>query len=148
MGEERKPKQFLEARPEGRRPRGRPRKSYEDGIEEIGRRKGKSLREMRRLAVNGGRWKEFIEAPLPNTVRHHGEKKEEEELCKSFRYCPHVCLCSRSSTLTESDIISAHQQYSHSYRMSRSLLYLLPHQYSQCLPATWHTEFINGSLLV
>jgi hypothetical protein len=53
----------LEARPEGRRPRGRPRKSYEDGIEEIGRRKGKSLREMSRLAVNRGRWKEFVEAP-------------------------------------------------------------------------------------
>jgi hypothetical protein len=41
MGEKRKPKQFLEARP-----RGRPRKSYVDGIEEIGRRKGKSLREI------------------------------------------------------------------------------------------------------
>jgi hypothetical protein len=40
------------------------RKSYEDGIEEIGRRKGKSLREMRRLAVDQGRWKEFAEAPL------------------------------------------------------------------------------------
>jgi hypothetical protein len=64
IGEERKPKQFLEARPERRRPRGRLRKSYEDGIEEIGRRKGKSLREMRRLAVERGRWKEFVEAPL------------------------------------------------------------------------------------
>jgi hypothetical protein len=60
MGEDRKPKQFCEARPEG----GRPRKSYEDRIEEIGRRKGKSLREMRRLAVDRGRWKEFVEAPL------------------------------------------------------------------------------------
>jgi hypothetical protein len=38
MGQERKPKQFVEARPEGRRPR----KSYEDGIEETGRRKGKA----------------------------------------------------------------------------------------------------------
>jgi hypothetical protein len=75
MGEERKPKPFLEARPEGRRPRGRPRKSHEDGIEEIGRRKGKILREMRRLAVDRGRWKEFVEA-----VRHHGKKKEEEML--------------------------------------------------------------------
>jgi hypothetical protein len=73
MGEERKPKQFLEARREGRRPRGRPRKSYEDGIEEIGRRKGKSLREMRKLDVVRVRWKEFVEA-----VRHHGEEKEEE----------------------------------------------------------------------
>jgi hypothetical protein len=45
MGEDRKPKQFLEARPEGRRPRGRPRKSHEDGIEEFGRRKGKILRD-------------------------------------------------------------------------------------------------------
>jgi hypothetical protein len=57
-------KQFLEARPEGRRPTGRLRKSYKDGIGEIGRRKGKSLREMRRLAVDRGRWKEFVEAPL------------------------------------------------------------------------------------
>jgi hypothetical protein len=42
IGEERKPKQFLEARPEGRRPRGRPRKRCEDGIEETGRRKRKA----------------------------------------------------------------------------------------------------------
>jgi hypothetical protein len=56
MGEDRKPKQFCEARPEGGRPRNR--------IEEIGRRKGKSLQEMKRLAVDRRRWKEFVEAPL------------------------------------------------------------------------------------
>jgi hypothetical protein len=64
MGEYRKPKQFCKARPEGGRPRERPRKSYEDRIEEIGRRKGKSLREIKRLAVDRGRWKEFVEARL------------------------------------------------------------------------------------
>jgi hypothetical protein len=66
----------LEARSEGRRPRGRPRKSYEDGIEEIGISMEKSLREMRRLTVDRGRWKEFVEAP-PNALRQHGEEKEE-----------------------------------------------------------------------
>jgi hypothetical protein len=30
---------------------------------------------MRRLAVDRGRWKEFVEAPLT----HHGEENEEEE---------------------------------------------------------------------
>jgi hypothetical protein len=50
--------------PEGRRPRGKPRKRYVDGKEEIRKRKGKSLREMRRLAVDRGRWKEFVESPL------------------------------------------------------------------------------------
>jgi hypothetical protein len=70
IGEERKPKQFLETRTEGRRPRGRPRKSYEDGIEEIGRRKRKSLREMRTLAVNRGRWKvEGVRRGRPNAMR-------------------------------------------------------------------------------
>jgi hypothetical protein len=33
---------------------------------------------MRRLAVDRGRWKEFVEN-LPNAVRHHGEEKEEEK---------------------------------------------------------------------
>jgi hypothetical protein len=63
-GRRQETKTFCEARPEGGRTRGRPRKSYEDRIEETARRKGKSLREMRRLAVDRGRWKEFVEAPL------------------------------------------------------------------------------------
>jgi hypothetical protein len=33
-------------------------------MEETGRRKGKGLREMRRLTVEGGRWKELVEASL------------------------------------------------------------------------------------
>jgi hypothetical protein len=59
-------------------PRGRPRKSYEDETEETGRRKGKSLREMRRLAVDRGRWKEFVEAPLTLRVSMRKRKKKKK----------------------------------------------------------------------
>jgi hypothetical protein len=68
MGEERKPKQFLEARSEGRRRR----KSYEDGIEEIGRRKGNEEACCRPRKMEG------VRRGLSNAVRHHGEEKEED----------------------------------------------------------------------
>jgi IS30 family transposase len=44
-------------------------------MEEIGRRKGKILREMRRLTVEGGRWKELAEAP-PNAVKRKKKKRK------------------------------------------------------------------------
>ena len=44
-GGERKPRQILAARPIGKRGRGRPRKTWEDMIEELGRQKGKTVRE-------------------------------------------------------------------------------------------------------
>jgi hypothetical protein len=50
MAEERKPRQILAARPIGKRGRGRPRKTWEDVIEEMGRQKGKTVREMDKLA--------------------------------------------------------------------------------------------------
>jgi hypothetical protein len=46
MAEERKLRQILGARPVGKRGRGCPRKTWEDVIEELGRQKGKSMREM------------------------------------------------------------------------------------------------------
>jgi hypothetical protein len=77
MGEERKSKQFLEARPEGRRPRGRLRKSYEDGIEEIGREKeGKKLMRDEETCCRPRKMEGVCRGP-PNAVRHHGEEKEE-----------------------------------------------------------------------
>ena len=46
MNEDRKPRQFLEARPDGGRPRGRPRVTYEECIEEMGRKVSKSMAEL------------------------------------------------------------------------------------------------------
>jgi hypothetical protein len=50
MAEERKPRQILGARPIGKRGRGCPRKTWEDVIEELGRQKRKTMREMDELA--------------------------------------------------------------------------------------------------
>jgi hypothetical protein len=50
MTEERKPRQVLGARPIAKRGRGCPRKTWEDVIEELGRQKGKTVREMDKLA--------------------------------------------------------------------------------------------------
>ena len=57
MNETRKPKQYLIAKPEGNKTRGRQRKTYIDTIAEYGRKKGKSLKEMERLAKNREEWK-------------------------------------------------------------------------------------------
>ena len=52
MDERRKPRQIMEARTEGRRGRGRPRKAYVDKIEDIARKNGKGVGEMKRMATN------------------------------------------------------------------------------------------------
>ena len=50
MNEDRKPREFFEARPDGGRPRGRPRVRYEECIEEMGRKVTKSMAELKRMA--------------------------------------------------------------------------------------------------
>lgn len=62
MDESRKPKQIMEARVEGIRTRGRPRKGYMDRIEDIGRKRGKGIGEMKRLARTREEWRKWIEA--------------------------------------------------------------------------------------
>ena len=47
MDEDRKPRQFFEARPDGGRPRGRPMVTYEECIEEMGRKVSKSMAELK-----------------------------------------------------------------------------------------------------
>jgi hypothetical protein len=62
-GEERKPWQILGARPIGKRGRGRPRKTWEDVIEELGREKGKTVREMDKLAKDRKGFSSWTEDP-------------------------------------------------------------------------------------
>ena len=56
----------MEARPEGRRSRGRPRVGYMDNIEEIARKKGKGIGEVKRMARDRDLWRKWTEAdPTP-----------------------------------------------------------------------------------
>jgi hypothetical protein len=50
MQDDRKPKQAMEARREKRRGRGRPRRTWEDCVVDVARRKGKTFVELKRLA--------------------------------------------------------------------------------------------------
>jgi hypothetical protein len=75
MAEERKPRQIQGARPIGKRGRGCPRKTWEDVIGELGREKGKTVREMDKLAKDRkgfGKWTED-----PATSRCQGIGKED-----------------------------------------------------------------------
>ena len=53
MNEDRKPGQFFEARPDG----GRPRDTYEECIEEMGRKVSKSMAELKIMAQDSKKWK-------------------------------------------------------------------------------------------
>lgn len=63
MEDEREPRKVLEARPTGKRPRGRPRISYQENIQRIGGKRGKTLQQMKNLSRDRSEWLRFIEAP-------------------------------------------------------------------------------------
>ena len=65
MTENRAPKQCMEAKMEGKKTRGRQRKTYMDEIEKAGRDRGKTMGEMKKLSQNRKKWKEFINETLP-----------------------------------------------------------------------------------
>jgi hypothetical protein len=63
MQDYRKPKQAMEAWREKRRGRGRPRKTWEDCVIDVARRKGKTFVELKRLAGDGIAIRQWTEQP-------------------------------------------------------------------------------------
>nr|XP_014272741.1 uncharacterized protein LOC106678629 [Halyomorpha halys] len=63
MDEDRVPRKFFKAKLTGKRPRGRPRVSWQENVARLGEKRGKMLDSMRALARNQDRWKTWIEAP-------------------------------------------------------------------------------------
>lgn len=66
MGEERKAKQVFEMRVGGRSGRGRPRITWEDRIERIGQKHGKTVMEMKRISEDRSKWRKWIERGYPD----------------------------------------------------------------------------------
>jgi hypothetical protein len=63
MAEDRKPRQILEARREGKTGRGRPRKVWMDDMKEAGGRRGKTIEEARYMAMTRKDFRRWTEDP-------------------------------------------------------------------------------------
>jgi hypothetical protein len=82
MAEERKPRQILEARIEGKRGRGRPRKVWMDDIKEVVGRRGKTIQEARSMAMTRKDFRRWTEDP---TLKG----KRERQRRMRFTFCLH-----------------------------------------------------------
>ena len=65
MNEDKKVKQILEVKVQGRRGKGRPRIMFEDRMEKIGRERNKTINMMKRMMRNRQEWRRWIEATNP-----------------------------------------------------------------------------------
>ena len=63
MEEDRKPREVMEARPEGRRGRGRPRLEWEGYVERLAARRGLSMNDVKRLAQNRREFRKWLVDP-------------------------------------------------------------------------------------
>ena len=63
MPDERQTKKCVEARPWGKRPKGRPRKTWMDCLKEVGKKKNLSEGEMKKLSKDRKKWKQFCRGP-------------------------------------------------------------------------------------
>ena len=87
MAEDRKPRQILEARIEGKRGRGRPRKVWMDDIKEAAGRRGKTIQEARSIAMTRKDFRRWTEDP---TLKGKRENEEEEKGGEGSRV--HTCV--------------------------------------------------------
>jgi hypothetical protein len=69
MAEDRNPRQILEARVEGKRGRGRPRKVWMDDIKEAAGRRGNTIQEARSMAMTRKDFRRWTEDPTLNGRR-------------------------------------------------------------------------------
>lgn len=66
MDQNRLTKKVISAKPNYKKRRGRPKKTWIGRINEIGTNRGKTLEEMRRLAVSRQEWKKWLREPNPD----------------------------------------------------------------------------------
>ena len=64
MKEDRLPKRIMEARPEGRRGRGRPRMEWEEYMERLSNKRGKTLKEVKRMALEREKYRRWMNPTL------------------------------------------------------------------------------------
>jgi hypothetical protein len=62
--EDRKPRQILDARIQGKRGRGKPRKVWMDDFKEAARRRGKTIQEARSMAMTRNDFRRWTEDPM------------------------------------------------------------------------------------
>ena len=100
MSGDRKVKAVFDARSEGKRQRGRPRKTWIEGIGDIGTRKGKSVKEMERMTRDRKEWRRWAEAENPTMVLM-GMEKEEEGFSRKLVVLTRRGMNFSSSTLSQ-----------------------------------------------
>jgi hypothetical protein len=87
MDDKRIVKRVYEARETGKRPRGRPRKTWKEGLQEVTRKKGVTWKEKERRVKDREKWKALWDPPLHRNVEEDGISKT----VKNFRVVQDVC---------------------------------------------------------
>jgi hypothetical protein len=75
MDDKRTVKRMQEARETGKRPRGGPRKTWKEGLQEVTRKKGVTWKEVERTVKERKKWKALCDSLYTGKVEEHGISK-------------------------------------------------------------------------